>query len=46
MDIQKLGVTEDMLEGIVEGALIMEGGYKKLGHNEIMTVLKESFPKH
>ena len=46
MDIQKLGVTEDMLEGIVEGTLIMEGGYKKLGHNEIMTVLKESFPKH
>lgn len=46
MDIQELGVTEDMLEGIVEGTLIMEGGYKKLGHNEIMTVLKESFPKH
>ena len=32
MNIQELGVTEDMLEGIANGSFIMEGGYKTLTH--------------
>lgn len=31
-----------MLEGIAEGTLIMEGGYKLLGHDEILKILRES----
>lgn len=42
MSIGKLGVTEDMLEGLVKSTLVMEGGYKVLTPNEIMNVLKDS----
>ncbi len=43
MHISELGATEDMLEGIANGTLIMRGGYKVLGHQEIIDILKESF---
>ena len=39
---RELGVTEDMLDGIAEGTFIMDGGYKKLDHAEIVQILKES----
>ena len=42
MNIQELGVTEDMLEGIANGSFIMEGGYKTLTHGEIVEILKGS----
>lgn len=42
MNLSELGVTEDMLDGIVKSTLIMEGGYKVLTPDEVRTVLKES----
>lgn len=42
MNIQELGVTEDMLEGVANGSFIMEGGYKTLTHGEIVEILKNS----
>lgn len=42
MNISALGATEEMLEGIAEGTLIMEGGYKILEHDEILEILRES----
>lgn len=42
MSIEDLGVTEDMLEGIANGAFILKGGYKVLNHDEIIQVLKNS----
>ncbi len=42
MNIADLGATEDMLEGIADATLIMNGGYKVLSRAEIMQILKES----
>ena len=42
MNIRELGVTEDMLDGIVKGTLMMEGGYKALNSGEVREILKES----
>ena len=42
MNIRELGVTEDMLDGIVDGVLPMSGGYKVLDKNEVMQILLES----
>lgn len=42
MNIQDLGATEAMLDGITEGTFIMEGGYKVLTKEEIRQILKES----
>lgn len=42
MNIKELGVTDDMLDGIVEGTIRMDGGYKKLTSEEILKILKES----
>lgn len=42
MNIKDLGVTEDMIDGIVKGVFIMEGGYKKLTQDEVIEILKES----
>ena len=42
MHISELGATEDMLEGIADGTLIMNGGYKVLTHEEIVSILRES----
>lgn len=42
MNISELGVTEDMVEGIADGTLIMPGGYKVLDHEEIVAILNES----
>lgn len=41
LNISELGATEDMLEGIADGTIILPGGYKVLEHNEIVTILKE-----
>lgn len=42
MNIAELGVTENMLEGLADATLVMNGGYKVLSRNEIMQILKES----
>lgn len=42
MSIKELGVTEDMLEGIAKGSFIMDGGYKVLTHEQIVSILRES----
>ena len=42
MNISELGATEDMIKGIADGTLIMEGGYKVIGHDEIVEILKAS----
>ena len=42
MNISDLGATENMLEGIADGTIILPGGYKVLEHNEIIEILKES----
>ena len=42
MKISELGATEDMIEGIADGTLIMPGGYKVLNREEIVNILKES----
>ena len=41
MKISDLGVTEDMIEGIADSTLVMQGGYKVLTRDEIVQVLKE-----
>lgn len=42
MSLSELGADESMIEGIAEGTLIMDGGYKKLTRDEIIKILKES----
>ena len=42
MNLTDLGVTEDMIDGIVKSTLIMEGGYKVLTQGEVREVLKNS----
>ena len=42
MNITELSATEDMIEGIADGTLIMPGGYKVLNREEIINILKES----
>ncbi len=43
MNLTDLGATPEMLDGIVSGTLIMDGGYKILTKDEIRAVLKASF---
>lgn len=42
MHLGELGATEDMLNGIADGTIIMEGGYKVLNRDEVLKILKES----
>ena len=42
MNISELGATEEMIDGIADGTLIMEGGYKVLDRDEVKEILKES----
>ena len=42
MNISDLGATEEMLDGIADGTLIMQGGYKILDRDEVKEILKES----
>lgn len=43
MNISKLGATEEMLDGMVNSTLIMDGGYKIMNSDDIRLVLKASF---
>lgn len=42
MSLKELGVTEEMINGIAENCLIMDGGYKVLNKEEIANILKKS----
>ena len=42
MNITELGATPDMVEGIADSTLIMQGGYKVLTRAEVVQILKES----
>ena len=42
LHISELGVTEDMIEAVADSTLVMEGGYKVLTREEIVSILKES----
>ena len=42
MNISELGASEDMLEGLADDTLVMNGGYKVLSRDEIIQILKES----
>lgn len=41
-EITSLGVTEDMLDGIADASLILDGGYRVLSHDEIVDILRKS----
>lgn len=42
MNLTELGATEEVLEGIADGTIILPGGYKVLNHEEIVEILKAS----
>ncbi|MBR0486070.1 MAG: iron-containing alcohol dehydrogenase [Oscillospiraceae bacterium] len=42
MHISELGATPDMIEGIADGTIILNGGYKTLSRDEVVQILKES----
>lgn len=42
MNISELGVTDEMIEGIADGTIIMDGGYKVITRDEIVQILKDS----
>ena len=42
MNITELGATPDMIEGIADATLVMDGGYKVLTREEIVKILRES----
>ena len=43
MNIKELGATEDMIDGITEGTIILDGGYKVLTKDEVREIVKMSF---
>lgn len=43
MNITELGATKDMLDGIVNSTLVMDGGYKVMNKEDIRKVLEASF---
>ena len=42
MKLSEIGGTEDMIEGIADGTIILDGGYKILTRDEVVAILKES----
>ncbi|MBQ7265608.1 MAG: iron-containing alcohol dehydrogenase [Firmicutes bacterium] len=42
MNITDLGATTDMIEGIADATIILEGGYKILNRDEVVKILKDS----
>lgn len=41
-EIASLGVTPDMLDGIADATVMMQGGYKKLDRDEIVDILRNA----
>ena len=42
MSISELGATEDMIEGLADSTLVMQGGYHVLTRDEIIRIFRES----
>ncbi|MBR1663112.1 MAG: iron-containing alcohol dehydrogenase [Ruminococcus sp.] len=42
MKLSELGATDDMIEGIADGTIILTGGYKVLDRDEVIKILKAS----
>ncbi|MBR6872038.1 MAG: iron-containing alcohol dehydrogenase [Ruminococcus sp.] len=42
MNLKDLGATDEMIEGIADATLILNGGYKVLDRDEVVQILKES----
>jgi hypothetical protein len=42
MSISELGATDDMIEDIVNGTIILDGGYKVLTKEDIRKIVKQS----
>lgn len=42
MNLSEVGVTPDMIDDIVNGTLIMEGGYKVLSKEDVRTILNKA----
>jgi alcohol dehydrogenase YqhD (iron-dependent ADH family) len=42
LTISELGATDDMIEGIAKGTIILDAGYRKLTFDEVVAILKES----
>ena len=42
MKISELGATKDMIDGIADATLLLEGGYKVLSRKEVVEILEES----
>lgn len=42
MSLSEIGATDDMIEDIVNGTFIMEGGYKILTKDEVKEIIKQS----
>lgn len=42
IDLSELGVTEDMIEAIADATIILDGGYKALTRDDVVSVLKAS----
>lgn len=41
-EITSLGVTSDMLDKIADATIILPGGYRRLSHDDIVDILRES----
>lgn len=42
MNLTELGCDESMLETLADATFVMEGGYRKLTREEIITIFRES----
>ena len=42
LSLSELGATEDMIEGIADATIILDGGYKVLNRDEVIEILKKS----
>ena len=43
LNMTELGATEDMIEDLVKGTIVLTGGYKLLDEDEIEQIFRESF---
>lgn len=42
MNLTEIGVTEDMIDGITDGTIILDGGYKVLTKDEVREIIRAS----
>ena len=41
MKLSDIGATEDMIDGIADGTIILDGGYKVLSKDDVKAILRE-----